>query len=88
VLLGLHGALVVQDYDEVEGDILARVRDVVGTGCVIGAEMDPHCHLTRKRVAIADIIILFKEFPHTDVLERGERPVWPLDEEAAPRLLT
>ena len=39
---------------------------------MIGVELDPHCHLTRKRVALADIIILYKEFPHTDVVERAE----------------
>ena len=35
-------------------------------------ELDPHCHLTLKRVQLADIIILYKEFPHTDVVERAE----------------
>ena len=72
VLLGLHGAMVAHGYDDVEGDIVARVRDVVGPGCVIGVELDPHCHLTLKRVRHADVIILYKEFPHTDVVERAE----------------
>ncbi len=72
VLLGLHGAMVAYGYDDVEGDILERVRARVGPDCVIGVELDPHCHLTRKRVALADIIILYKEFPHTDVVERAE----------------
>jgi microcystin degradation protein MlrC len=39
---------------------------------VIGVELDPHCHLTVKRVRLADITILYKEFPHTDVVERAE----------------
>jgi microcystin degradation protein MlrC len=72
VLLGLHGAMVAHGYDDVEGDILERVRAIVGAGCVIGVELDPHCHLTRKRVGLADIIITYKEFPHTDVVERAE----------------
>jgi microcystin degradation protein MlrC len=72
VLLGLHGAMVAHGYDDVEGDIIERVRDIVGSGCVIGVELDPHCHLTLKRVSIADIIILYKEFPHTDVVDRAE----------------
>src|SRR5690606_27468150 len=59
-------------YDDVEGDIVERVRAIVGKDCVIGVELDPHCHLTRKRVAGADIVILYKEFPHTDVVERAE----------------
>lgn len=72
VLLGLHGAMVAYGYDDVEGDIIERARAIVGPDCVIGVELDPHCHLTRKRVRLADIIILYKEFPHTDVVERAE----------------
>src|SRR3954471_9470013 len=72
VLLGLHGAMVAYGYDDVEGDIIDRVRTVVGKDCVIGVELDPHCPLTVRRVSGADIIILYKEFPHTDVVERAE----------------
>ena len=72
VLLGLHGAMVAHGYDDVEGDIAARVRALVGPDCVIGMELDPHCHLTLKRVSHSDIIILYKEFPHTDVVDRAE----------------
>ena len=72
VLLGLHGAMVAYGYDDVEGDIIERARAIVGPKCVIGVELDPHCHLTLKRVRLADIIVLYKEFPHTDVVERAE----------------
>ena len=72
VLLGLHGAMVADGYDDVEGDVIERVRDLVGPDCVIGVELDLHCHLTVRRVRLADIIILYKEFPHTDVVERAE----------------
>ena len=72
VLLGLHGAMVAHGYDDVEGDIIERARAIVGPKCVIGVELDPHCHLTMKRVSGADIIVLYKEFPHTDVVERAE----------------
>src|ERR1700730_3183457 len=72
VLLGLHGAMVAHGYDDVEGDIIERVRALVGPKTVIGVELDPHCHLTLKRVRLADIIVLYKEFPHTDVVERAE----------------
>jgi microcystin degradation protein MlrC len=72
VLLGLHGAMVAHGYDDVEGDIVERVRAIVGPGCVIGIELDPHCHLTLKRVRLTDVVILYKEFPHTDVVDRAE----------------
>ena len=75
VLLGFHGALAARGYDDAEGDILERVRALVGPDCVIGCEYDPHCHLTKKRVALADISILFKEYPHVDFMDRGEELV-------------
>lgn len=72
VVLGLHGSMVAEGYDDCEGDLLERARAIVGPNCVIGIELDPHCALTVKRCALADIIILFKEYPHTDFVERGE----------------
>lgn len=72
VLLGMHGAMVAHGYDDVEGDILERVRAIVGPKCVIGVELDPHCHLTMKRVKLANVIVLYKENPHVDMVERAE----------------
>src|SRR6185295_5010424 len=54
-----------------EGDLLARVRAIVGPETVIGAELDPHNHLTPEMLASADLLIAFKEYPHTDILERA-----------------
>ncbi len=71
VLLGLHGAMVAEGYDDCEGDLLERVRELVGQDTVVGVELDLHNHLTPLMVAKADLIINFKEYPHTDVLERG-----------------
>ena len=75
VVLGLHGAMVADGYDDCEGDLLARVREIVGASVPVGVELDPHCHMTRKRVHHATLIICFKEFPHTDFVARGEEVV-------------
>ena len=72
VLLGLHGAMVAFGYDDVEADLLERIRAVVGRDVVVAVELDPHCHLTCRRVALADIIVLYKEYPHTDTVERAD----------------
>jgi microcystin degradation protein MlrC len=71
VLLSLHGAMVAQGYDDCEQDILSRVRSVVGPEPVIAVELDLHCHLTTAKLHSADIVITFKEYPHTDVNERA-----------------
>ena len=75
VILGLHGAMVAQGYDDCEGDLLERMRAIVGAGVTIAAELDPHSHLTARRVANADILASFLEFPHTDFVERAEHVV-------------
>lgn len=75
VVLGLHGAMVAQGYDDCEGDLLSRVRDIVGPDVLVAAELDPHSHLTDRRVAASDILASFQEFPHTDFYERGEHVV-------------
>lgn len=71
VLLGLHGAMVADGYDDCEGDLMHRVREIVGPDVVIGAELDPHNHLTPAMLENSNLLIAFKEYPHTDVLERG-----------------
>ena len=71
VVLGLHGAMVAEGCDDCEGALLEAVRGIVGPGVVVGAELDPHNHLTPAMVQHADLLISFKEYPHTDVLERA-----------------
>jgi microcystin degradation protein MlrC len=72
VLLNLHGAMVAQGYEDCEQDLIRRVRDVVGPSAVIGAEFDLHCHLTQSKIASADIVITYKEYPHIDVNDRAK----------------
>lgn len=72
VILGLHGAMVADGYLDPEGDFLSRVRDIVGPDILICTELDPHSHLTAKRVEAADFFVAFKEFPHTDFVDRAE----------------
>jgi microcystin degradation protein MlrC len=71
VLLMLHGAMVADGYEDCEEDLIRRVRQIVGAQAVIGAELDLHCHLTESMLALADIVITYKEYPHTDINERA-----------------
>ncbi len=77
VVLGLHGAMAAQGYDDPEGDLLSRVREIVGPDALVCAELDPHSHLTAKRAQAADFFVYFKEFPHTDFVDRA-RDLWSL----------
>lgn len=71
VLLAMHGAMVAVGYDDCEGDLIAKVREICPDFTIIGAELDPHAHLTSQMVANADVIIAAKEYPHIDFAERA-----------------
>ena len=71
VLLGLHGAMVAEGYDDCETDIIDRVRQIVGPDAKIGVELDLHCDVTQAMIDTADAIVLYKEYPHTDVVNRA-----------------
>ena len=71
VLLTLHGAMIADGCDDCEGDLLTHVRDAVGPKVVIGVELDPHNHLTEAMLSAANIIINYKEYPHTDSPDRA-----------------
>ncbi len=71
VVLALHGAMVADGYDDCEGDLLARVREIVGPSVPVGAELDLHCHFTELMRTSADAIVAFKEYPHVDGVARA-----------------
>lgn len=75
VLLSLHGAMIAEGCEDCEGDLLQAIRARVGPRVAIGAELDPHCHLTERMVEAADLLVLYKEYPHTDTLERARELV-------------
>ncbi|MDH5246428.1 MAG: M81 family metallopeptidase, partial [Betaproteobacteria bacterium] len=79
VMLNLHGAMIADGYPDAEGDLLTRVRALVGPDVVIGVELDLHCHLTRAKVEAATAIVIYKEYPHIDVTERAEE-LWRIVE--------
>jgi len=70
VLLMLHGAMVAEGYDDCEGDILTRARELVGPEVPVGAELDLHCHVTARMVEQATALVGYKEYPHVDVMNR------------------
>jgi microcystin degradation protein MlrC len=73
ILLALHGSMFTASLDDAEGEILARVRAVVGPSVPIAVTLDPHANVTRKMVEHADILTAFRTSPHTDQYATGER---------------
>lgn len=73
VLLALHGAMVLEDCDDPETEILARVRDIVGPDVPIGASLDLHAHVTPAMLASGAFLVGYRAYPHIDMYETGER---------------
>jgi microcystin degradation protein MlrC len=71
VALYLHGAMIADGYPDPEGDLLGRLRAQLGSGVTVGAMIDPHASLSIEMVSAADILVAFKEYPHTDFRERA-----------------
>lgn len=72
VLMFLHGAMVAEGYDDCEADFVTRLREVVGDRTRIGLELDLHAHIDESLLAVTDIIVFYKAYPHIDYSERAD----------------
>ena len=71
ILLDLHGAMVAENSDDGEGDLLERIRTIAPT-TPLAVALDLHGNISRKIVANANIIVGYKTYPHIDMYETGE----------------
>lgn len=73
VYLDLHGAMVTERLDDAEGDILRRVRSLVGPDVPVVASLDLHANVTRAMLETADFLVAYRTYPHVDKAETGRR---------------
>lgn len=71
VYLDLHGAMVTEHLDDGEGEILARVRRVIGKDIPLVASLDLHANVTPAMMEYADALIAYRTYPHVDMAETG-----------------
>lgn len=71
--LDLHGAMVTQSHDDGEGELLARIRAVVGPDLPIGVSLDLHANISPAMVRAATLITVYRTYPHLDMAETGAR---------------
>ena len=69
--LDLHGALVTEHLDDGEGEILARVRKVIGRDLPLVASLDLHANVTPEMMEQADALIAYRTYPHVDMADTG-----------------
>ena len=69
VLLPLHGAMVTEFCEDGEGELLQRLREIIGPDIPIAITLDLHANVTVKMCELADIIVSYKTYPHIDMRE-------------------
>ena len=73
VYLDLHGAMVTEHLDDGEGELLSRIRRVVGARVPVVASLDLHANVTRSMLEHADGMVAYRTYPHVDMAATGER---------------
>ena len=71
VYLDLHGAMVTEHFDDGEGEILRRVRQVIGNRMPLVVSLDLHANVTPDMVHHADALIAYRTYPHVDMADTG-----------------
>lgn len=72
VYLDLHGAGVADHVDDTEGELISRIRAMVGPGLPIVASLDLHANVTERMLAQADALVAYRTYPHIDMASTGE----------------
>jgi microcystin degradation protein MlrC len=73
VYLDLHGAMVAEHVDDGEGELLRRVRNIVGPAMPIVISLDFHANVSRAMVELADAMFIYRTYPHVDLAQTGRR---------------
>jgi microcystin degradation protein MlrC len=71
VYLDLHGAAVAQNADDSEGELIARIRAIVGEGVPIVGSLDLHANVTERMLQTVDALVSYRTYPHIDMADTG-----------------
>jgi microcystin degradation protein MlrC len=79
VYLDLHGAMVAAHLEDGEGELLRRIRALLGTVLPIVASLDFHANMTPEMVRHASAMVGYRTYPHVDMAATGSRAAALLD---------
>ena len=71
ILLPLHGAAVSDRYLDADGELVKKVRELVGPNVVIGVALDMHANLSHAIVDYSDVVTTYQTTPHIDTYEQA-----------------
>ena len=71
----IHGAMSVIGLVDPEGDMITRIRGVVGKRTIISTSMDLHGNVSQRLARNTDLITDYRLAPHEDAMQTKERAV-------------
>lgn len=87
IYLDLHGAMVTEHHDDGEGELLHRVREVIGDDIPIVVSLDLHANVTGAMFNHATALVAFRTYPHVDMALTGHKAYQLLIEATKGRLI-
>lgn len=75
IFFDIHGAMSVVGLDDPEGDLIIRIRKLVGTKTLISTSMDLHGNVSWRLARNTDLITCYRMAPHEDAMETKRRAV-------------
>lgn len=79
VYLDLHGAMVCEHVDDGEGELLSRIRTLIGKNIPLVASLDLHANVTDLMLKSADVLVTYRTYPHVDMADSGHRSAIEMD---------
>jgi len=79
VYLDLHGAMVAEHLEDGEGELLRRVRAVIGDKIPLVASLDYHTNMTPDMVTHTTAMVGYRTYPHIDMADTGSKAAELLD---------
>jgi len=73
VYLDLHGAMVTEHLDDADGELLRRVRELVGPALPVVASLDYHANVSQRMAQHATALVSYRTYPHVDMADCGAR---------------
>lgn len=73
VYLDLHGAMVCEHFEDGEGELLRRIREIIGSQLPLVISLDLHANITKAMIEHTTAMTVFRTYPHLDMAETGAR---------------
>ena len=82
VVLDTHGAGIVEGIDDLEANLGAAIRLVIGADVLLITTLDLHGSITNEMNDVFDLMLGVYDYPHVDMFERGVEAI-----DAVPKIL-